>query len=211
MMYEAEKYYANILNAFSPMVMRKLKEVVAMNLPLSMICPSHGVIWRNNPLQIVEQYLKWADAYQEDQITIAYDSMWNSTRLMAEAIALGIKAASPLTVVKLFNAAKEDKNDILTEMFHSKAILVGSPTINSACSFAIAGLLEMIKGMKFKNKKAAAFGSYGWSGESNKIISNGLAEGGLEVVDEGLRMLWVPDKKALETCEEYGKEFAKKL
>ena len=211
MMYEAEKYYANILNAFSPMVMRKVKEVVAMNLPLSMICPSHGVIWRNNPLQIVEQYLKWADAYQEDQITIAYDSMWNSTRLMAEAIALGIKAASPLTVVKLFNAAKEDKNDILTEMFHSKAILVGSPTINSACSFAIAGLLEMIKGMKFKNKKAAAFGSYGWSGESNKIISNGLAEGGLEVVDEGLRMLWVPDKKALETCEEYGKEFAKKL
>lgn len=211
MMYEAEKYYANILNAFSPMVMRKVKEVVAMNLPLSMICPSHGVIWRKNPSQIVKQYLKWADAYQEDQITIAYDSMWNSTRLMAEAIALGIKAASPLTVVKLFNAAKEDKNDILTEMFHSKAILVGSPTINSACSFAIAGLLEMIKGMKFKNKKAAAFGSYGWSGESNKIISSGLAEGGLDVVDEGLRMLWVPDKKALETCEEYGKDFAEKL
>jgi anaerobic nitric oxide reductase flavorubredoxin len=211
MMYEAEKYYANILNAFSPMVMRKVKEVVAMNLPLSMICPSHGVIWRKNPSQIVEQYLKWADAYQENQITIAYDSMWNSTRLMAEAIARGIKAASPLTAVKLFNAAKEDKNDILTEMFHSKAILVGSPTINSACSFAIAGLLEMIKGMKFKNKKAAAFGSYGWSGESNKIISNGLSEGGLDVVDEGLRTLWVPDKKALETCEEYGKEFAKKL
>jgi flavorubredoxin len=211
MMYEAEKYYANILNSFSPMVMRKLKEIMAMNLPLSMICPSHGVIWRKNPSQIVEQYLKWADAYRENQVTIAYDSMWNSTRLMAEAIAQGIKEASPLTTVKLFNAAKEDKNDILTEMFRSKAILVGSPTINSACSFAISGLLEMMKGLKLKNKKAAAFGSYGWSGEGNKIIGSRLAEGGLELVDEGLRLLWVPDEGALEACKEYGKAFAKKL
>lgn len=209
--FEAQKYYANILNTYSPMVTRKIKEILAMNLPLSMICPSHGVIWRKNPGKIVEEYLKWADAYQENRVTIAYDTMWNSTRLMAEAIARGIEAVSPDTEVKLMNVAKSDKNDILTEIFRSKAVLMGSPTINYGCSYAIAGLLEMMKGLKFKKKKAAAFGSYGWSGESVKILGTLLKEAGFEVVDEGCRTLWVPDAKALEACEKYGMAFAEKL
>ena len=41
-MYEAEKYYTNILNLYSPMVARKVKEVLGMNLPIKMIAPSHG-------------------------------------------------------------------------------------------------------------------------------------------------------------------------
>ena len=137
--------------------------------------------------------------------------MWNSTRLMAEALARGIKAEAPATTVKILNAAKEDKNDILTEVFRSKAALVGSPTINYGYSFAIAGILEMLKGMRLKKKKAAAFGSYGWSGEGAKLISAALTEAGFEVVDEGCRTLWVPDAKALGDVEEYGKAFALKL
>lgn len=211
MMYEALKYYANILSTYSPMVSRKVKEILGMNLPLAMICPSHGVIWRKNPAQIVEKYLQWSDSYQEDQVTIVYDTMWNSTRLMAEALARGIKAEAPATTVKILNAAKEDKNDILTEVFRSKAALVGSPTINYGYSFAIAGILEMLKGMRLKKKKAAAFGSYGWSGEGAKLISAALAEAGFEVVDEGCRTLWVPDAKALGDVEEYGRSFALKL
>ena len=211
MMYEALKYYANILSTYSPMVSRKVKEILGMNLPLAMICPSHGVIWRKEPAQIVEKYLQWSDSYQEDQVTIVYDTMWNSTRLMAEAIARGIKAEAPATTVKILNAAKEDKNDILTEVFRSKAVLVGSPTINYGYSYAIAGILEMLKGMRLKKKKAAAFGSYGWSGEGAKLISAALAEAGFEVVDEGCRTTWVPDEKALKDVEEYGRAFALKL
>mgnify|MGYP002552211425 CR=1 FL=1 len=76
---EATKYYANILAPFSPMVRRKIDEVLGMNLPIDMICPSHGLIWRDHPEQIVEQYRKWADNYQENQVSIVYDTMWNST------------------------------------------------------------------------------------------------------------------------------------
>ena len=211
MMAEAEKYFANILAPFCPMVMRKVKEIVAMNLPLAMICPSHGVIWRENPAQIVEKYLAWADAYAENQVSIVYDTMWNSTRLMAEAIARGICAAAPDMTVKLFNAAKDDKNDILTEIFHSRALLVGSPTINNGYSYAIAGLLEMVKGMKLKKKSGAAFGSYGWSGEAAKQLGALLTEAGFALVDEGIRTLWVPDEAALAQCEEYGRAFIEKL
>lgn len=197
LMREAEKYYANIINLYSPLAARKINELLKLNLPIKMICPSHGVIWKTNPSAIVEQYFKWADAYQENQITIVYDTMWQSTRLMAEAIAQGIEEQDHDVTVKVMNASKDDKNDILTEIFQSKAVLVGSPTINYGYSFAIAGLLEMAKGLKFKKKKAAAFGSYGWSGEASKQIAAHLAEAGFEVVDEGVKLLWVPDEDGL--------------
>lgn len=208
---EAVKYYANILTPFSAMVKRKIQEVLALELPLNMICTSHGVIWRDNPAQIIEQYLKWADNYQENQISIVYDTMWQSTRLMAEAIASGIQAEDPAVVVKLFNVAKQDKNDIVTEIFKSKAILAGSATINNRYLSGMGGLLEMVKGLKFKNKKAAAFGSYGWSGEGNKLLSEDLSSAGFEIVNEGHKALWVPDETVLAACQEYGRDFVRSL
>lgn len=211
LMYEALKYYVNILNPFSMMVTRKVNEILSMNLPLKMICPSHGVIWRENPRQIVEKYLAWANSYQEDQITIVYDTMWNSTRTMAEQIAAGICDEDKAVTVKLMNVAKDDKNDIMTEIFRSKAILVGSPTINNGYSYAIAGILEMAHGLKFKKKKAAAFGSYGWGGEAVKKINPLLEEAGFELANEGIRVQWVPDQNAIEECRQFGKEFAKSL
>ena len=204
-MYEAEKYYANILNPFNAMVAKKIPQIEAMNLQISLICPSHGVIWKNNPMQIVEKYKQWSNAYQENQVTIVYDTMWQSTRKMAEAIADGIRETAPETTVKIMNINRDDKNDVLTEMWRSKAVLVGSPTINNGHSFAIAGLLEMASGLKFKNKKAAAFGSYGWGGGSVKQISAKLQEAGFELINDGLAKLWVPDDAELADCREYGR------
>ena len=205
LLYEAQKYYTNILTPYSPMVKKKVNEILAMNLDISMICPSHGIIWRDNPAQIVNLYLKWADAYQENQITIIYDTMWQSTRLMAEAIARGILEVDKNVTVKLFCSSKRDKNDILTEVFRSKMVLVGSPTVNYGITYATAGILEMMAGLKFKNKKAAAFGSYGWSGEGNKLINEKLKEAGFEVVNEGIKAQWVPDESVLGSCVDFGR------
>lgn len=208
---EALKYYANILTPFSSLVIKKIEEVLKFNLPLSMICPSHGIIWKDNPAQIVEHYLKWADAYQENQITIVYDTMWNATRKMAEAIAAGIRQADSTVTVKLFNSSKEDKNDIITEIFRSKAILVGSPTVNNGYLHSLGGLLEMVKGLKFKKKSAAAFGSYGWSGEAVKQLNEELGKCGFTLADDGYRTLWVPDEETIKGITEYGRDFVSHL
>ncbi len=210
---EAEKYYCNILNPFNMFVKKKLAEIKGMNLPLNMIAPSHGVIWRRpEDIEcIMALYEKWCDNYEEDQITIIYDTMWQSTRQMAQAIQVGIERTSPGTMVKLMNVSKDDKNDILVEVFKSKAILVGSPTINNGYSYAVAGILEMIKGLKFKNKKAAAFGSYGWSGEAAKLISAHLEDAGFELVNEGIRVQWAPDEEAVNTVRDFGEAFAQAL
>lgn len=208
---EAIKYYANILTPFSPLVTMKIKEILGFELPLSMIAPSHGVIWRDNPAQIVEKYLEWADAYQENQIVLIYDSMWGATRRMAEAIAEGIKEVDDQVTVKLFNAAKTDKNEIVTELFKSKAFMFGSSTVNKSIMHATGGILDMIRGIGFKNKKTAAFGSYGWSGESVKLLEEKLKATKLEVIEGGPKELWNPDKEAIENCKEFGKEFVGKL
>lgn len=209
LMWEAQKYYANIINPFSMMVSRKVKELIGMNLNIKMICPSHGIIWKENPKQIIDKYVEWSNAYKENQITIIYDTMWQSTRKMAESISDGIQKEDKDVTVKLFNASQIDKNDILTEIFQSKAILVGSPTINNGYSYAIAGILEMARGIKYKGKKAAAFGSYGWNGDAPKMITAHLQEAGFEIVNDGIKKQWVPDVKDLDDCTEYGKEFAK--
>ena len=208
---EAIKYYANILTPFSALVTKKIDEVLGFELPVKMICPSHGIIWRDDPLQIVNKYLEWANNYQENQITIIYDTMWNSTKKMAEAIAEGIKLADSKVAVKLFNVSKKDKNDIIAEIFKSKAFLVGSPVINKGILYSAAGILEMIKGLGFKGKKAAGFGCYGWSGENVGIITEELEKAGIELVDEGIKELWNPDEEGQKRCVEYGKRFAEKL
>ena len=211
LLHEAEKYYTNIITPFSTFVTKKLAEVQGMNLKIDLVAPSHGIIWRENIGLIMDLYAKWANNYQEDQITLIYDTMWQSTRKMAEAIAEGIHQASPNTTIKILNAVKNDKNDILVEVFKSKAILVGSPTINNGFSYAIAGILEMIKGLKFKNKKAASFGSYGWSGEAAKQIKDFLEESKFAIVNDGIRVNWAPDQETIEQLREYGRKFVEEI
>ena len=208
---EAIKYYANILTPFSTFVAKKIEEVLSFGLPVNMIAPSHGIIWREDPAQIIRKYMDWAKDYQENQIVIVYDTMWNGTRRMAEAIAEGIRSVDKNVAVKLFNAAHSDKNDVITEIFKSKAVLFGSSTVNKSIMHATGGMLDMIKGMGFKNKKASAFGSYGWSGESVAMLNERLSAAKFEIVGDGIKELWNPDADAIKRCVKFGADFAGKL
>jgi flavorubredoxin len=113
--------------------------------------------------------------------------------------------------VKLFNTAQRDKNDLITEVFKSKAILVGSPTVNRGILSSVAGIMEEIRGLGFKQKKAAAFTSCGWSGESLKIITGLLKDSGFTVINDGLKVLWQPDADAVADCMAFGRQFAEAL
>lgn len=202
---EALKYYANILNPFSAFVKRKIEEIQALNLPIDIIAPSHGAIWRDNPMQVVEQYDTWSQAYQEDQITIAYDTMWEGTMQLAHTIGAEIARLAPETRVKIFNISKADKNDIMAEVFKSKAIAVGCPTALQSILSSMGGWLEFLNELKFKNKKAAVFGCYGWSGEGNKILRERLTGAGFLVVEPEVKCNWRPTDGDLGQATEVAK------
>ncbi len=207
--YEALKYYANILTPFSAILRKKLAEVLALKLPIDIIATSHGVIWRDNPGQIVEKYAAWAADYQENRITIVYDTMWDGTRALADSIAAGINEADPSITVKVFNISKSDRNDVMTEVFRSKMLVVGSPTVGNTMLSPMAGFIHFAKELKFKKKKAAAFGCYGWTGEAPKLMGEELEKAGFTVVAEPMRVKWNPDAQTLTQALEYGRALAK--
>ncbi|MGD2173870.1 MAG: flavodoxin domain-containing protein [Candidatus Brocadiaceae bacterium] len=203
---EALKYYVNILTPYSEQVLRKIDEVLELGLPVDTIAPSHGVIWRDDPLQIVRKYQEWAAQQPEPYAAILYDTMWNGTRRMAEAIGQGL--AEEGIDHKLLHMAVSDRSDALVEVFKAHTVIVGSPTINNGVLPTITPLLEDLRGLRFKNKIGAAFGSYGWSGESVKLIEERFEECSIPVAREGIRCKWQPTEDDLEACRQFGRDLA---
>lgn len=207
---EAIKYFANILTPFRPLIKKKIEQIRSLNLDIEMIAPSHGVIWRTNPMQIIDKYYDWAtDGYNEDFVLVGYDTMYNTTKEMAESIALGLQNKG--VKYKIFNSSVTDMSDLITEVFKAKGIILGSCTVNNACLSSIASLLHEVKTRKIKNKPAAGFGSYGWSGESPKIITKEFEEMGMKVVQDHMSVKYRATGEELKLCVEFGEKFAESL
>ena len=201
---EALKYYVNILTPFSDQVLKKIDELLGLQLPVDIIAPSHGVIWRDDPLQIVRQYQQWAAQKPERRAVILYDTMWHGTARMAEAIGDGLADAG--VDYKILHMATTDRNDALVEVFRARTVAVGSPTLNNGLLPTILPILVDLKGLKFKNKLGAAFGSYGWSGEGVKIIEEHFAGCKIPLIREGIRCKWQPSAEDLDSCRAFGRE-----
>lgn len=206
---EAFKYFAAILAPFTKLIRKKIDEVIKLNLPIEMIAPSHGVIWRKEPLRIIEKYALWADDYNDGSVTIVYDTMYNATKKMADAIAAGL--VSKGVICRLYNTSVADMSDVITELFRSRGIIVGSCTVNNGTLRSITAILDEIRARKFKNKIGGAFGSFGWSGESPKIIFEELEKAGLKMIGEPISVQYQPEPQELEACVQYGKDFADHL
>jgi anaerobic nitric oxide reductase flavorubredoxin len=207
---EAEKYYANILWPLSRMVQRKIEEVIELGLPIKIIAPSHGLIWRKDPLQIVTRYLEWAKGERtQDKVVIAWDTMWQSTTKLARAIAEGISSQGLTPLLKLI--PHSDRSDIMAELLEARGIVVGSSTIHNDILPTVAPILSDFEVLKPKGKKAAAFGSFGWAGGAVKRIQESMERGKMEIVLDPFTVKWVPTEEELGQAHQFGVEFAKKV
>jgi flavorubredoxin len=206
---EALKYYANILTPFSDQVLKKIDELLALKLPVDMIGPSHGVIWGRDPLQIVHKYREWAQQAPEPRAVIVYDTMWDATRRMAEAVSEGLAAEG--VGAKLLRSSVTDRNDLVTEIFKARAVLLGSCTVNGGILATLMPILEDLRGLKFKNKIGAAFGSFGWSGEAVKLLEEHLTRCRIPLVAPGVKVKWQPTPADLEACRKLGGEVARAI
>ncbi len=207
---EAEKYYANILWPLSRMVQRKIEEVIELGLPIKIIAPSHGLIWRKDPLQIVTRYLEWAKGERlEDKVVIAWDTMWQSTTKLARAIAEGISSKGLTPLLKLI--PHSDRSDIMAELLEARGIIVGSSTLHNDILPTVASVLSDFEVLKPKGKKAAAFGSFGWGGGAVRRIQESMERGKMEIVMDPFTVKWVPTEEELKQAYQFGVDFAKKV
>ena len=209
LMDEAAKYYGNILWPLSSLILKKIDEVKKIGIPIKMIAPSHGIIWRRDPGKIINAYVDWASNKTQRKVVIIYETMWQSTEKMAREIAQGIIDSG--ASLKLFDIAFADRTEIIKEMLDAKGFVIGSSTHDNDMLTSIAGFLEFLKGLKPKNRIACAFGSYGWAGGAVRNIEEVLKETGIEIAQPGLGVQYVPDELEIKRCYEFGKNFAQQI
>jgi flavorubredoxin len=209
MLYEAKKYYANILLPYSPLVLKLLDRIAGLGIGIKTIAPDHGPVWRRDLGTLLGWWRKWAEQKPENRAVVVYDTMWQSTTTMARAVADGLGAGG--TEVVMVPLSCNTRSDAMTEVLCAGALLVGSPTINNGLFPTLADFLTYARGLKPKNLIGAAFGSFGWSGEACAQVEDYLRVCGVELVGPALRAKFVPDEPVLNQCRELGLAVSRRL
>ncbi|MHA1784375.1 MAG: FprA family A-type flavoprotein [Candidatus Helarchaeota archaeon] len=208
---EAKKYYANIVMHVSGIIKKVLTKVTEeLKLQIDMICPSHGIVWKEHIGDILKLYTGWSNRETVEKVLIIYDTMWKSTEKMAKAILKGIQDEG--IKVKLFRITDTDLSDIITETLDARGLLIGSPTINNGMFPTVSGFLTYLKGLRPPTKIAGVFGSYGWNAKNtmDQITAN-LKEARIPEILDPVITNFVPDPEELEKFRAFGREFAKKI
>ena len=200
--YEAATYFANILLPYAPLILKLLERVAGLNLDIRLVAPDHGPIWRKDIGGIIESYRRWATQAPTKKAIVVYATMWHSTELMARAVAEGLSQRG--ISVKVMSLEANHRSDVAYEILDAGILAVGSPTLNNNMFPTTADVLTYLKGLRPQNLLGAAFGSYGWSGESVKQIEAFLADMKVELPGESVRAKNVPDESMLVRCRELG-------
>src|SRR5664280_629595 len=207
--YEGATYYANIILPYSQIVLKALDKVVASGLKIKIIAPDHGPIWRKDLGLIIELYKKWASQKPTAKAVVVYGTMWHSTEKMARAISEALAQSG--VKVKLLSMNETHRSEVVYEVLEAGALIVGSPTLNNNILPQMADVMTYLKGLKPANLIGAAFGSYGWSGESVRDLEAMLKEMKVDIIAPALAVKHVPDDAVLESCHELGKTIAGEL
>lgn len=208
-MKHAAKYFANILWPLAPLILKKIDEVIKMGVPIEIIGPSHGLIWRKDPDRIIQAYVKWSQGKVGEKILVVYDTMWGSTETLAKAILKGLMEEG--VEARLLHLRSNHRSDIIEEMLEAKGILLGSPTLNNGMFPTMGDFLTYMKGLKPKGKVFGLFGSHGWGGGAVKEMRKVLEQEKFEVWEKEFSVQYIPDSEEILKAIEFGREFAQRM
>ncbi len=203
---EALRYYVNIVAKFSAPTLAAIDKLAG--LPIEVIAPSHGLVWRRDPARIVELYRRWAQLAKgggEAGVTLVYGSMYGNTEKMMNAVAQGMSHSG--VPVEIFDAARTHTSYILPSLWTYRGVMIGAPTYEGSLFPPVAQVIDMAGLKRIVNKKAAIFGSYGWS-KGGMAAFQKLADPLKWEVTEILEFRGSPDAALLRKGEELGERFA---
>lgn len=211
---EALRYYYDcIFGPFKTFVLKAINKI--KDLDIDVICPGHGPVLRDNPMEIVNIYKEWSTPVKpsingDKKVTIAYVSAYGYTAEMAKAIADGIKKNHNVEV-KLYDVIYHETADIIKDIEESDGILFGSPTIVNELLPPIRILMANLNPIIHGGKFAASFGSYGWSGEAVPRMDNRLKELKMKLVADGFAIKFRASEDQIKQLNEFGENFSKKM
>ncbi|MDO4542737.1 MAG: FprA family A-type flavoprotein [Bacillota bacterium] len=196
LMYEAGKYYANIVLPFGKQVGKALEALGG--LKIDTICPSHGFILQERIPDFLDAYTRWASNAVKEKAVIVVDSMWHATEKMAKAIYTAFENQG--VEVKYMSLKDNHHSDVMAEILEAKYVAVGSPTLNNGIMPTVAGFLCYMQGLAPKDRIGLPFGSYGWSGQSVGVIKNAMEAMKWQVIDneDVYRLVYEPTQEQLD-------------
>jgi flavorubredoxin len=209
--YEFKYYFDVIMGPFKKHVLTAMDKIE--DLDMDMICTSHGPILRTDPKKRIPLYRKWSQSAlktrEEKVVSIFYVTAYNNTEHMAEVLKDTVEKAGFKT--NLFNITSKEISELVDMIENSDALLIGSPTINQDALKPVWDLLSQVSPITNRGKIGGAFGSYGWSGEAVGMINQRLKSLKFRVVDEGIRVNFVPSDKDIEDIVSYGNKVVEAL
>lgn len=198
----AAKYYANIILPYCRQAEKAVTSV--SELEFDMICPSHGLIWKDHVKDILAEYDKWAHQKSENKAVIIYDTMWGSTDKLAFMLQRGLEDED--VKVSLRNLRFNHISDLMTEILETRMIILGSPVLNNCLLPTMGAFLTYLKGLKPKGKIGFAMGSYGWNDKIVQEINDIMSELNWEVPYDLINVKYVPDGAELDHAYETGRK-----
>jgi anaerobic nitric oxide reductase flavorubredoxin len=208
-MQESLRYFVNIVAKFTGPVLKAIEKL--KDLPLKVIAPSHGLVFRKNPGLIVELYKKWSEYATgpgEKAITLIYGSMYGNTEAMMNAVAQGISGEG--VPVEIFDAARTHVSYILPALWKNTGVMIGAPTYEGSLFPPIAQVLDMAVLKQVKRRRAAMFGSYGWSKGALAEMKKIIEPAGWDLTAE-LEFPGGPTREQIAQGEKFGAAFAKSI
>ncbi len=202
LMAETSFYYANIVLPYSPQVCKVFTNLEKAGWDIDMIAPDHGIIWRTHVDKILKAYDQYSRQITQEKAVIVYDTMWHSTEKMAKAIGEGL--AEEGITYKLMHLKAYHHSQVMGELADATAVICGSSTHNNGILPLVANFLTYMKGLRPLGRVGAAFGSFGWSGEAVKQITEYMESAKIEMVGEGVRARNCPTHDDLASCRELG-------
>ena len=206
---EALRYYVNIVAKFSGPVLKAIAKLADVDVRI--IAPSHGLVWRKDPAKIVRLYKEWAEYATQPAkaaVTLIYASMYGNTEKMMNAVAQGISSTG--MDVEVFDVARTHVSYILPSLWIKSAVMIGVPTYEGSMFPLMSHVLDMAEVKRIQNKKAAIFGSFGWSGGAQKKLEKYFDPVKWELLDQ-YEFCGAPTKEDLQKGFEFGEAFAKKV
>jgi len=178
---EALRYYANIVATFSPAVLRGLTKLGGLDIKV--ICPSHGIIWRENPNVIIEHYKRYAeysDHPGEREVTVVWSSMYGNTKQIVPTVVETLRKKN--LPVHVFQVPGDEIGSILASAWKSAGLVFCMPTYEYKMFPPMALTIEELLVKKVTKKKVYRFGSYGWVGGAQRDFDAKTEKAGWDIL-----------------------------
>lgn len=179
---ETRRYYSNIVGKHSCHAQKALQKIE--NLPIKVICPVHGNVWRKNTQKIISEYKKWANYQTEKGVVIAFGSMYGSTEATADILARFL-VEEGISEVKVYDLSNTHASYVISDMWKYRGLILAAPTYNCDILPVVRNYMNLLDIFQPQKHILSYFTTYGWASVAHKMMKEWAEQSSFEVVDAG--------------------------